>query len=164
MDIDLQKHWWIVPAILGVIGLVALILAYQFLFGLVPYLLILFSILVGLGFLWSFLKWDVWWAVGPAIVALALALALFVDLFLPENNGWVTTLILGASAFVIAIIPNRRIEVNVAHFVGIAILVIGFLVSPLRPMWKIIFIVASLLLAGYLLWLDRKDMKRLFAS
>ena len=62
------------------------------------------------------------------------------------------------------IIPNRRVEINIAHFFGIAILVIGFLISPLRAVWKVVFVVASLLLAAYLLWLDRKDMRRLLAS
>ena len=164
MHIDLQKQWWIVPVILGVLGLVGVILAYQYLPGLAPYALSLFSSLVGLCFLWAFIQWDVWWAVAPAVAALALAVAVTVSLFVPENNGWITTLILGTSAFVIAIIPNRRVEINVAHFIGIVILVIGFLISPLRTMWKVTFVVASLLLAGYLLWLDRKDVQRLFTS
>jgi hypothetical protein len=48
--------------------------------------------------------------------------------------------------------------------VGILIVVIGFLLSPLRIVWKMIFIAASLLLAAYFAWLDRDDLKQLFGS
>jgi Flp pilus assembly protein TadB len=96
--------------------------------------------------------------------ALASAVAILVNLYLPENNGWIAILILGAGAFVIAAIPNRRVEVNVAHLMGIIVVVIGFLISPLRTLWKIVFIVVSVLLAAYFVWLDREDMQHLFAS
>ena len=164
MDINLEKEWWIAPALLGAVGLAAVLLARSSLAGLAPYALLLCSLLVGASTLWAYLRRDVWFAVAPAVVAFALAIAVVVDLFLPANNGWITILILGASAFVIALIPNRRIEINVAHFVGIAILVIGFLISPLRTVWKVVLIVASLTLAAYLLWLDRRDMRRLLTS
>jgi hypothetical protein len=96
--------------------------------------------------------------------ALAGAAAVALNVFLPEHNGWIDVLILGAGTFLIAAIPNRRIEVNVAHFVAIVVVVIGFLISPMRTVWKVVFIVLSILLALYFAWLDREDMKRLFAS
>jgi hypothetical protein len=164
MNIDLKKQWLLVPALAGVAGLVFVLVAGQFFPRLTPYALLLLFIPVGMGFLWAFVRRDVWWAVAPGVEVLAAAFAVLVNLCLPENNGWIAALILGAGAFVIAAIPNRRAEINVAHFFGVIILVIGFAVSPLRALWKIIFIVASLLLAAYFVWLDREDMRRLFAS
>ncbi len=95
---------------------------------------------------------------------LAGALAVLLSVFLPANNGWIAVLILGAGAFVIAALPNRRVEINVSHFVGIAIVVIGLLLSPLRTLWKIVFVLLSFLLAAYFAWLDREDLRRLFAT
>ena len=164
MNINLQKQWAIIPAVAGAVGLVAVLVADEFFSSLAPYVLLFFFVLVGASFLWAFVKRDVWWAVAPGVGALAAAVAILVNLYLPENNGWIAILILGAGAFVIAAIPNRRIEVNVAHFVGIMIVVIGFLISPLRTVWKIVFVLASILLAAFFAWLDREDMRRLFTS
>jgi hypothetical protein len=164
MNVDLEKQWWVVPILGGAAGLVLLIFVDQLFPRVGPYALALLLALVGLGFLWAFRERDVWWTVAPGVGALACALAVLVDTFLPANNGWIAVLILGAGTFLIAAIPNRRVEVNAAHFVGIAIVVIGILLSPLRAVWKIVLIVVSLLLAAYFAWLDREDLKRLFAS
>lgn len=164
MNSNLQKHWWIVPLVAGAVGLFALFLANQFFPSLVLYALLFLLVLVALSFLWAFILRDVWWAVALNVWALTAAVALVVNAFLPKNNGWIAALILGAGTFVIAAIPNRRVEVNIAHFIGIVVVVFGFLISPIRIVWKIVFIVASILLALYFAWLDREDMKRLFAS
>ena len=164
MNINLKRQWLLVPALASVAGLFVVIVTDQFFPRLTPYALLLFLIPVGVSFLRAFVKRDVWWAVAPGVEVLAAALAVLVNLFLPKNNGWIATLILGAGAFVIAAIPNRRVEVNVAHLIGIIIVVIGFLISPLRTVWKIVFIFVSVLLAAFFAWLDREDLRRLFAS
>ena len=61
---------------------------------------------MGLSFLWVFVARRIFWAVAPGVGALGLAVAVIVSAFVPENNGWVGTLILGASAFVMAALPN----------------------------------------------------------
>jgi hypothetical protein len=159
-----QISWWIGPVIACVVGLVALLAARLFSPSLELYALLFLLVLVGLSFLWAFIQRDVWWAVAFNIWALTAAIALIVNAFLPENNGWIAALIFGAGTFVIAAIPNRRVEINVAHFVAILILLAGFVISPLRTLWKIVFIIVALLLAAYFAWLDRDDMKRLFAA
>jgi hypothetical protein len=159
-----QKSWWIAPAIACGIGLVALLVARQLYPSLQLYAILLLLALLGLGFAWAFTERDVWWAVAPGVWALSGVAAVALTCVLPEHNGWIDVLILGAGTFLIAAIPNRRIEVNIAHFVGIIVVVIGFLISPLRSVWKIVFIALSILLAVYFVWLDRDDMKELFAS
>ena len=159
-----QTSWWIVPVIACAIGLIALIVASQFTPSLLVYALLVLLMLVGAAFLWAFIARDVWWAVAPGVWALAGAAAVALNVFLPEHNGWIDVLILGAGTFLIAALPNRRIEVNVAHFVAIVVVVIGFLISPMRTVWKVVFIVLSILLAMYFAWLDRDDMRELFAS
>jgi hypothetical protein len=158
-----QKDWWIAPVIACAIGLVPLIIANQFAPSLLAYALLVLLVLVGAAFLWAFIAREVWWAVAPGVWALAGAAAVTLNLYLPQHNGWIDVLILGAGTFLIAALPNRRIEVNIAHFVAIVIVVIGFLLSPMRTVWKVVFIVLSILLAVYFAWLDRDDMKELFA-
>lgn len=164
MNSNRQQSWWIAPAVACAIGLVALIVAHQLVPSLQVYALLLLLVLVGVGFLWAFAGRDVWWAVAPGVWALAGATAVALNVYLPKHNGWIDVLILGAGTFIIAAIPNRRIEVNIAHFIAIIVVVIGFLISPIRTVWKIVFIVVSLVLAVYFAWLDREDMKELFSS
>jgi hypothetical protein len=159
-----QNSWWIAPAAACGIGLIVLIVTHQLYPSRQPYAILLLLALLGWSFIWAFVKRDVWWAVAPGIWALAGMVAVALSVLLPENNGWIDLLILGAGTFLIAAIPNRRIEVNIAHFLAIVVVVIGFLLSPLREVWKILFIVLSILLAVYFAWLDREDMKELFAS
>lgn len=163
MHIDLDKQWWVIPAIAGAIGLAALAVAALLLPGATPYALLLLLLLVGSSFLWAFLRHDVWWAIAPAVLAFADVVAVVTDSFLPANNGWIAVLIVGAGTLIIAAIPNRRAEVNAAHFAAIAIVILGFLISPMRAVWKAGLIAASILLAAYFAWLDREDLKRLFA-
>jgi hypothetical protein len=169
MNVDLRKKWWVVPVLAGAVGLLALVLALAVpgrqgpLPGQVLAALLLLLGLVGLSFLWAFLRRDVWWAVAPGVGALASAVALLVNYVLPANNGWIAALIVGAGAFVIAAIPNRRVEVDVAHFVGIVLVLFGLILSPLRIGWKVLSIALALALALYFAWLDREDLRRLLA-
>jgi len=89
-----------------------------------------------------------------------LAVAVLVSLLIPENNGWVGMLILGAAAFVIAALPNVRDGIKVAYVVGAMILVIGFLMAPVTLVWKIILCVASAALGGYFIWRNRETLGR----
>ena len=170
MKVDLQRQWWIAPIVAGVAGILAVLIALAIsgrnsaLPGLELAAVLLLLLLVGASFGWAFLRRDVWWAVAPGVGALAAAVAVLVNYVLPENNGWIATLILGAGAFVIAAIPNRRVEINVAHFCGIAIILLGFIISPLRLVWKLVFVVVSIALAVYFAWLDREDLKQLLTS
>jgi hypothetical protein len=164
MKVDLDKQWWVVPIIAGVVGLIALLMAYSVLPGLELVAVLLLLILVGVSFLWAFIQRSVWWAVAPGVWALTAVVAVLVNYYLPWNNGWIATLILGAGTFVIAAIPNHRVEINVAHFCGIVLILFGFVISPMRILWKTVLILTSLLLAVYFAWLDREDMKRLLAS
>jgi hypothetical protein len=164
MNVDRWKKWWVMPILGGAVGLLAVILAFAWIPRLELAAVLLLLALVGATFLWAFVRRDVWWAVAPGVGALVSAAAVLVNYVLPANNGWIATLIVGAGAFVIAAIPNRRAEVNVAHFVGIVLLLFGFVISPLRIVWKVISIALSIALALCFVWLDREDMKRLFAS
>ena len=161
MNAILRRHWWIVNVAAGVVGIIAMRLAEQYFPSLAPYATILFLTLVGLSFLWVFTtKKGIWWAVAPGVGAIAFAVALLVSLLIPENNGWVGMLILGAAAFVIAAIPNSRDGMKVAYVVGAMILVIGFLMAPVTLVLKIILCVASAALGGYFIWRNRETLGR----
>jgi len=161
MNVILRRHWWIVNVAAGVVGIIAMRLAEEYFPSLAPYATMLFLTLVGLSFLWVFTtKKGIWWAVAPGVGAIALAVAVLVSLLIPENNGWVGMLILGAAAFLIAAIPNVRDGMKVAYIVGAMTLVIGFLMAPIAPVWKIILCIASAALGGYFIWRNRETLGR----
>ena len=159
MNIDLQKHWWIVIVVAAVVGIAILILADNLLPSLSPYAVLLFLVLLGASFLWAFITRGIFWAVAPGVGVLALAVGVVVSFFVPENNGWVATLILGVGSIVIGAIPNPRGEIKVTYFIGAMILVIGFLLAPLAPLWKIILCVASALGGAYVIWRSWDDVQ-----
>ena len=155
MNVDLQKHWWIVPAVAGGVGVLFLVLAGELLPSLELYAVLFFLLLVGASFLWVFYARKKFWAVAPGVGALGLAVAVIVSALIPPNNGWVGTLILGATAFVMAALPNPNPALKGIYVVGVLILVIGCLMAPVTVVWKVILCVASAALGGYMLWRNR---------
>ncbi len=160
MNIDLQKNWWIVNVVAGVVGIAVDSLADQYFPSAAPYTSIFFLTLVGLSFLWVFnTKKEIWWSVAPGVGVLSLAVAGVVNLFIPENNGWVATLILGVAGFVIAALPNPRPEIKITYLIATLILVIGFLMAPLPTLWKIVSCVVCVMVGGYFTWLNRRHFQ-----
>ena len=156
MNVDLQKRWWIVPAVAGGLGVVLLVLVGELLPSLEFYAMLLFFLLVGLSFVWVFVVPRKFWAVAPGVGALGIAVALIVSQFIPENNGWVGTLILAVTVFVMAAIPNPWPPFKGVYAVGLLILLIGFMMVPLPVVWRIVLCVATVLVGAYLFWRDRE--------
>ncbi len=160
MSIDLRKNWWILIAAVSGVGFVVLVLATELFPAAESYALILFTTSLGLSFLWVFgISEKTWWAVAPGTGLLAFAVMGVLSPFIPENNGWIGMMMLAFAAFVIAAIPNPRPEMRGTGFaVGSGILMIGFLLFPVGPMWKLVLFVVYVpigLTIGYLL---RKEL------
>lgn len=160
MNINPNIQWWRVVAGLGLFGLAAVFIADQFFQEAAEYVFVAVMILLGLSFMWAFYTRGVFWAVAPGVGLLALAVAGIMSWFVPENNGWVSTLILGAGAYVIGAIPNPRGEMKVAYPIGAMLLVIGFLLAPLSAALTIVLCVVTVLATGYLVWKNREALSQ----
>jgi hypothetical protein len=164
MKLNLHKNWWIVPVEAAIVGLLAIFLADQFFENLQTAAVFLFLLLVGLSFMWAFSWRGIWWAVAPGVGLLTVCVIIIVSLFIPENNGWVASLILGAGALVIGAIPNPRVEMKIAYVIAPWMLVIGFLISPLPLALRIVLAVASILFVIYLIWRNLDKFKAMQAT
>ena len=156
MNINPNVQWWRVVAGVGLFCLAAVVIADQFFEDAVDFVFISAVVVLGLAFMWAFYARGVFWAVAPGVGLLAVAVAGVVSQFTPENNGWVSTLILGAAAYVIAAIPNPRADMKGIYAIGAMLLVIGFILAPLTAPWTIALCAATVLLTGYLLWRNRR--------
>jgi hypothetical protein len=158
-----KTSWEDVPLSVGVIGLLALLLAYLWRREWALPVLISASALQGLAFLWAFALHDVWWAVLPGIGLLTLASICLVYCLLLGSIGWLGVLILGLGAYVIAVIPNVKIWINLFYVLGVMLVWAAIYVSPIVLVWKIVLTVAFVLLFVLTLWLDREDLGRAWA-
>lgn len=156
------KQWAGLPLLAGVIGLLALLRAYLFQSDWTSYALAGTSALLGLAFLWTFGRHGVWWAVVPGVGLLAAALVCLVYCLLWGNIAWLGLLILGLGAYVIAVLPNRKVWINAFYLLGVFLVLVAIYISPIVRMWQIILAVAFLLLLLLTLWLDREDLKRIW--
>jgi hypothetical protein len=161
---DLQKHWWIVPTTAGIIGVATLILAEQFFPNAVDFAVALLLSLVGLSFMWVFYARDVFWAVAPGVGCLTFVVIGIVYQFIPENNGWVATLMMSAGTMLIAAIPNRRPEMKVCYLIGDFILFIGILMMPVTLVWKVLLLVAAAAVTGLLVWRNYDTLRADFGN
>ena len=157
-----QKSWAGFPLVVAVIGLAVLLLSYFLRPDLVSYVLAAVSALLGMAFLWAFAKRDVWWAVIPGVGLLALALVCLVYGLLLGSIVWLGILLLGLGAYVIAVIPNDKVWINLFYLVGLILVLVAIILSPIVPVWQIILVVAFVLLFVLTLWLDREDLARIW--
>jgi hypothetical protein len=157
-----EKQWAGFPLVVGVIGLVALLLAYLYRDDLLTYVLAGTSALLGFAFLWAFGDRDVWWAVIPGVGLIVLALICLVYCLLFGSVAWLAVLLLGMGAYMIAVIPNRKEWINAFYLLGLALVLIAIYISPIVQMYKIILAVVFLLLFVLTLWLDRDDLRRIW--
>jgi hypothetical protein len=158
-----KKSWAGFPLVVAVIGLAAILLAYFFRPDRVSPVLAGVSALLGIAFLWAFARRGVWWAVILGVVLLALALICLVYCLLLGSIVWLGVLILGLAAYVIAVIPNQKVWINVFYVLGLGLVLAAIYISPIVQVWKIVLAAAFVLLFVLTLWLDRKDLGRIWA-
>jgi hypothetical protein len=158
-----KKSWAGFPLVVGVIGLVALLLAYLFRKDLISPVMAGASAMLGLAFLWAFGSRDVWWAVIPGVGLLILGLICVANCLLLSSIVWLSILLLGLGAYLIAVIPNDKVWINVFYVLGLILTLIAILLSPIVQIWQIILMIAFVLLFALTLWLDREDLGRFWS-
>ena len=157
-----KKSWAGFPLVVGALGLIALIIAYVVPHFDVSPVLAAVTALLGLAFLWAFGRRDIWWAVIPGVGLLALALICLVNCLLLGSILWMSVLLLGLGAYVIAVIPNDKVWINVFYILGLILVLTAIYISPIVLMWQIVLVAAFVLLLALTLWLDREDLGRIW--
>jgi hypothetical protein len=146
-----------------VLGLVALVFTFVLRPGLIAQVMAIVSALLGVALLWAFGRRDVWWAVIPGVGLLTLAVICLVYCLLLGSIEWMVVLLLGLGAYVIAVIPNEKVWINVFYILGLILVLVAIVLSPIVLAWQIVLAVAFVLLFVLTLWLDREDVGRLWA-
>ena len=158
-----NKGWAWFPLVVGALGLVAFLLAYLLRPTWVSPVMAVASALLGIAFLWVFVEREIWWAVLPGVGLLTLAALCLVYCLLLGSIAWLGILLLGLGAYVIAAIPNEKVWINAFYVLGLILVLIAIFVSPIVLPWQIVLSVAFLLLFVLTLWLDREDLRRIWA-
>ena len=71
-------------------------------------------------------------------------------------------LLLGLGAYVIAVIPNEKVWINVFYILGLILVLAAIYISPIVLLWQIVLAVAFVLLLALTLWMDREDLGRIW--
>lgn len=158
-----KEGWAGFPLIVGVLGLIALAWAYVYRPELLSFAMAATTALLGITSLWAFVRKDIWWAVIPGVGLLTLAAICLVYCFLLGNITWMGVLLLGLGAYVIAVIPNERVGINLFYLLGLILVLVSIYLSPIVRVWQLVLAIAFLLLFALTLWLDREDLRRIWA-
>ena len=156
------KSWAGFPFVIGVLGLVVIVFLSVLHPNLLSQVMAVVTALLGVAFLWAFGRRDVWWAVIPGVGLLTLSLICLVYCLFLGSIVWMGVLLLGLGAYVIAVIPNEKVWINVSYVIGLILVLFGIYLSPIVRWWKVALAAAFVLLFVVTLWLDREDLRRLW--
>ncbi|HJW89996.1 MAG TPA: hypothetical protein VJ436_05095, partial [Anaerolineales bacterium] len=151
-----QKHWWVVIAVVAVLGVAAIQITEQWFPGNTLIGAFLFFALIGAVFCWVYTvnRERLWWAIIPGILCLTVLVAMLSDLWIgtdPEND-WIGVLILGIGAAIVAAVLKRPDARFVLAFVTMITLLVGFAMGPFSWALKVVLIAVDVLGFGFYAW------------
>ncbi len=159
---DAQKQWWLVVVVAGLVGIAAMLIFDQWLpaYRLVGTILMLG--LIGAAFCWAYAvnRERQWWVIIPGLGAFTFLAALLADAIIGTDpaNDWVSALVLGIGAVIIAAVLKRTNARFVLVVVAVITFFVGILMSPATPLLKGILVAVDFLLAVFYLWRNRKAL------
>ena len=153
---NFQKHWWVVIAVVAVLGVAAIQITEQWFPGNTLIGAFLFFALIGAVFCWVYTvnRERLWWAIIPGILCLTVLVAMLSDLWIgtdPEND-WIGVLILGIGAAIVAAVLKRPDARFVLAFVTMITLLVGFAMGPFSWALKVVLIAVDVLGFGFYAW------------
>lgn len=159
---DAQKQWWLVVVVAGLVGIAAMLIFDQWLpaYRLIGTILMLG--LIGAAFCWAYAvnSERQWWAIIPGLGAFTFLAALLADALIGTDpaDDWVSVLVLGIGAVIIAAVLKRTNARFVLVVVAVITFFVGILMSPATPLLKGILVAVDFLLAVFYLWRNRKAL------
>ena len=159
-----QKQWWIVVVVVVAVALLVLVITDQWLTGYKTAGMFLSLALIGAVFCWvySINRERLWWAIIPGLGVVTLLVAGIADLLIgtDPSNDWITGLVLGVGALVIAAVLKRPDARQVLIIIAGFAFLVGFAMAPVIIVLKVILILADVLVFGFYLWSKRKTLIR----
>jgi hypothetical protein len=152
-----KRNWWIVPVVGGILALAVVLIQQKWLpdYDFAAFLIAIG--ILGIAFYWVYTidKQELWWAQIPALAMVVLLATGIVAYFTPKDASGSSpygVITLGLGAAVIGLVLKRPTAKLVLYIIAIITLLVGILMLPVDPIWKIILIIVEVLLIGYLIW------------
>ncbi len=160
-----KRNWWIVLVVGGALAFAVILIqqnlmpSYDFAAFLVAF------IILGIAFYWVYTvdKVGLWWSLIPALAMAAILITGIVAYLTPKDAsgsspfGVVT---LGLCAAIMGVILKQPTTKLVMYCIAIITLLVGDLMLPMDLIWKVVFMVAILLVIGYLIFYTYRQVKK----
>lgn len=160
-----KRNWWIVLVGAAILTIAVALIQQKWLpdYGFVVFLFVV--IVLGIAFYWVYTidKQELWWALIPALAMATLLVTGFVAYLTPKDASGSSpygVITLGLGAAVIGFVLKRPVAKFVLYVIAIITLMVGILMLPLDLVWKILLIVAEILLIGYLIWQTNRQFTK----
>lgn len=160
-----KRNWWIIPVVAGVLAIAVYLIQQNWLpeYELVAFFIAI--VVLGIAFYWVYTidKQELWWALIPALAMATLLVTGFVAYLTPKDASGSSpygVITLGLGAAVIGFVLKRPVAKFVLYVIAIITLMVGILMLPLDLVWKILLIVAEILLIGYLIWQTNRQFTK----
>jgi hypothetical protein len=151
-----KRNYWIVLVVAAILALGVVLIQKNWLpdYDLAGFLVTM--IILGSAFYWvySIDKQELWWAQIPALVMVVLLATAIVAYFTPKDASQSSPLgviTLGIGAVVIGLVLKRPTVKLVFFIIAIITLLVGTLMLPIEPIWKIFLFIAESLPIIYLI-------------
>ena len=158
MEIIINKrNWWIIPVVAAILSFGVVLIQQKWLPEQDLAAFLIAVVILGIAFYWVYTidKKELWWSLIPSLAMVTLLATGIVGYFAPKDAsgsspyGVVT---LGLGAAIMGFVLKRPGAKFVLYVVAIITFLVGFLMLPIDLIWKIILIIAEILLLGYLIW------------
>ena len=160
-----KRNWWIVLVVAGILAIAVTLIQQKWLpdYDLAAFLIAI--VILGISFYWVYTtdKQGLWWALIPALAMVVLLATGIVAYFTPKDASGSSpfgVITMGLGAVIIGFVLKRPNAKFVLYAIAIITLLVGILMLPVVLIWKIIFIVVEVLLIGYLIWQNNRQMTK----
>jgi len=152
-----KRNWWVLLVAAGVISVGVTQIQQKWLPDSEFASFLLVFALLGIAFYWvySIDKKSLWWAQIPTLAIMSLLVTGIVAFITPKDASGSSpygVITLGVCSVIMGLVLKRPRVKIVMFFIAIITLLVGILMLPVDFLWKIIFIVAEVLLIGFLVW------------
>jgi hypothetical protein len=160
-----KRNWWVVPVVGGILAVVVTLIQQKWMpdYDLVAFLLVI--VLLGVAFFWVYTldKQGLWWAQIPALAMVVLLATGIVAYLTPKDASGSSpfgVITLGIGAAIMGLVLKRPAAKFVLYLIAIITLLVGILMLPADLIWKILLIVVEILLIGYLIWQNNRQLPK----
>jgi hypothetical protein len=160
-----KRNWWIVLVIAGILAFAVTLIQQKWMpdYDFVAFLLVIG--LLGIAFYWVYAidKQGFWWAQIPALAMVTLLATGIVAYLTPKDTSGSSpygVITLGIGAAIMGIVLKRPNVKLVMYIIAIITLLVGILMLPVDLIWKIILIVVDVLLIGFLIWQNNRQLSK----